>query len=300
MAEPGYRPTLGHRLQYLFIWLVFIFANLSPRVLALFNAWLLGNLLYLILGRRRRIAKKNLRERLGVDRRAAARIARRNFIRITRNIVDFLRLPHFTKKRRRRWTTIEGMEHLRAALKGKRGVILASGHAGPWELTSAFLSAEAAPGAALVTRQHNQLVDDFLNKMRAKAGLEVIFADRELRPVIRALKGNRILYMLVDQDAGPEGEFIEFFGVPASFHRGLGYFAYKLGAPVCFGFSRRGRGGRLHAEIHPPIHLDRSADEAAEIRRLTVEYARALEDWVRRYPTDWYWLHRRWKTRPPL
>ncbi|MCK4592896.1 lysophospholipid acyltransferase family protein, partial [bacterium] len=131
-------------------------------------------------------------------------------------------------------------------------------------------------------------------------GLEVIFVDRELRPVIRALRGNRILYMLVDQDAGPGGEFIELFGAPASFHRGMAYFAYKLGVPVCFGFARRGEGGRLHAEIHPPISTGRSADEDTEIRRITVEYARALEDWVRAYPADWYWLHRRWKTRPPL
>jgi KDO2-lipid IV(A) lauroyltransferase len=295
--ETGYRPTLGHRLQYALVWLVFLLANLSPRALARFNAWLLGNFLFLVLGRRRRIAEGNLRERLGLDKRAAARTARRNFCRTVQNFVDFMRLPYFTDKRRSRWMTVEGLEHLRGALKKKGGVILASAHAGPWELTSAYLSAEAAPGAALAFRQHNRLVDDFLNKLRAKAGLDVVFVDEELRPVLRALKKNRILYVLGDQDAGPGGEFVEFFGAPASFHRGTAYFAYKLGAPICFGFARRGKNGRLHAEIFPALYADPSADEAGEVRRLTVEYARALENWVRRYPADWYWLHRRWKTK---
>lgn len=297
MAEAEYRPTLGHRLQYALVWLVFLLANLSPRALARFNAWLLGNFLFLVLGRRRRIAEGNLRERLGLDRRAAARTARRNFCRIVGNFVDFMRLPYFTEKRRHRWMTVEGMEHLRGALKRKGGVILASAHTGPWELTSAYLSAEVAPGAALATRQHNRLVDAFLNKLRGKAGLDVVFVDEELRPVVRALKKNRILYVLADQDAGPSGEFLEFLGAPASFHRGPAFFAYKLGVPVCFGFARREEGGRLHAQIFPPLSADRSADEAEEIRRLTAEYARALEDWVRRFPADWYWLHRRWKTK---
>jgi KDO2-lipid IV(A) lauroyltransferase len=296
-SSADYRPTLGHRLQYGLVWLVFLLANLSPRVLARFNAWLLGNFLYLVLGRRRRIAEGNLRERLGLDARAAARTARRNFCRTVANLVDFMRLPYFTEARRRRWMTVEGVEHLRAALAERGGVILASAHAGPWELTSAWLSAEVAPGAALATRQHNQLVDGFLNRLRVKAGLDVVFVDSELRPVVRALKKNRILYVLGDQDAGPGGEFVEFLGAPASFHRGTGYFAYKLGAPVCFGFARRGESGRLYAQIFPALHADRSADEETEVRRLTREYARALEDWVRRHPADWYWLHRRWKTK---
>jgi KDO2-lipid IV(A) lauroyltransferase len=300
VAENGYRPTLGHRVQYALLWLVFILANLSPRFLARFNAWLLGNFLYLALGRRRRIAKGNLRARLGADRRTAARIARVNFVRVVLNIVDYLRLPYFTRKRRRRWMTVEGLGHLCACLEKKGGVILASAHTGPWELTSAYLSAEVAPGAALALHQHNRLVDGFLNRMRGRAGLEVVFVDEELRPVVRALKKNRILYVLADQDAGASGEFVEFFGAPASFHRGPAFFAYRLGAPVCFGFARRGENGHLHAEIFPAIYADRNADEAGEVRRLITAYARALEDWVRRHPSDWYWLHRRWKTRPPL
>lgn len=293
-----YKPTFGHRLEYLLVWWLFITANLLPRVWARFRGWYLGNLLYLALGRRRRIAKRNITERLGVTRRRAARIARRNFVKVAQNLLDFIRLPYFRGARRERWMSVDGLEHLATARRRGRGVILATAHTGPWELAAAYIHAHGHSGAALATRQHNQLVDGLLNRLRGKAGNRVLLVDEGARPVLRNLRANRVLYILADQDAGPDGRFIEFLGAPSSFHRGPAFFARRLGAPVCFGFSRR-EGAKLHAWISPPVAADPDADPEAEELRLTRLYAAALEAWIRRYPSDWYWMHRRWKTKPP-
>lgn len=298
MTNDDYRPTLGHRLEYLAVWWLFLTTNLLPRLWARFRGWYLGNLLYLVLGRRRRIAKDNLVEHLGVTRRRAARIARRNFIKVARNLLDFIRLPHFRGRRRERWMTIEGLEHLEAARGEGRGLILATAHCGPWELAAAYISAHGHPGTAVATRQSNRLVDELLNKLRRRAGSEIVLVDEGPRPLIRALRDNRVIYMLADQDAGPDGLFLEFLGAPSSFHRGPAFLARRLGVPLVFAFARR-EGGKLLARLSPPLYPDPTAERDAEVRRLTGRYAAALEDWIRRYPADWYWMHRRWKSSPP-
>lgn len=294
MSAPDYKPTLGHRLEYGLLWLLFVIVNLVPRFLARAFGWCFGNLLYLLVGKRRRIAKANLRQHLNLSKGQAARIANQNIVRFTQNTVDFMRLPHFNARTRERWMKMSGMSNLTEAASAGKGIVMATAHTGAWELSAAYIATHGYPGTALATRQHNQLVDDFLNKLRAKAGTEIVLVGDGLKPIIRAARARRLIYILADQNAGADGLFLDFLGTPASFHRGPAFFAYKLKLPLVFAFSWRGKNGILHGWISKPLHADPTADEETEVRRLTTAYAHALESWIRRYPADWYWMHRRW------
>ncbi len=294
MSAPDYKPTLGHRLELALLWTLFIIVNLVPRFLARAFGWCFGNLLYLLIGKRRRVAKANLQRHLKLSKGEAGRVANQNFVRFTQNTVDFMRLPHFNARTRERWMKMDGLDNLAKAASADKGIVLATAHTGAWELSAAYFVAHGYSGTALATRQHNQLVDDFLNKLRAKAGTEVVLVGEGLKPIIRAARARRIIYILADQNAGTDGLFLDFLGTSASFHRGPAFFAYKLKLPLVFAFSRRGKNGLLQVWISKPYHADPTVDEETEIRRLTTAYARALESWIHRYPADWYCMHRRW------
>jgi KDO2-lipid IV(A) lauroyltransferase len=104
--------------------------------------------------------------------------------------------------------------------------------------------------------------------------------------------------LVADQDAGRSGAFLDFLGRPASCHLGPVRFAYRTGAAVIMGFCRRTGPGAFRGELHEPIVPDRSRPEEEEIRRILRLYNETLGRLVREHPDQWFWMHRRWKTRP--
>jgi hypothetical protein len=120
-----------------------------------------------------------------------------------------------------------------------------------------------------------------------------------MREAMRALRANECLAILADQDAGTSGLFVDFFGVPASTPRGPAEFVVRTGAPLVTGVLRRLPGGEYAGDSLPPLMPPASGDHEADVRTVTEFHARALENWVRRWPEQWMWTHRRWKTRPP-
>jgi KDO2-lipid IV(A) lauroyltransferase len=114
--------------------------------------------------------------------------------------------------------------------------------------------------------------------------------------VIRALKNNRFVAMLSDQDAGSDGTVVEFFGRPASTPKGPAAFALKMDAPIVMAFIIRETGRKQKIVIEKAIFGDRTSDKEADIRNLTQAYTCVLEEYVRKYPDHWFWPHRRWKS----
>jgi len=144
----------------------------------------------------------------------------------------------------------------------------------------------------------NPGVEALLADARAAAGVGQISAAVGTRRVYQALRENRWVAMLGDQDARQHGVFVPFFGRLASTALGPARFALATGAPILMGFDRRGPDGRHELEVEPPLDPgDPAAPGAAE--RLTALHVARLELWVRARPESWFWLHRRWKTAPP-
>lgn len=259
----------------------------------------LGSLAY-ALGIRKEVVLDHLRRVFGSGRseaelEAIARESYRNFGRMT---FEFGRFSRLDQRAIESTITLTGEEHLKAALDRGNGAILVAGHFGNWELAST-MAAMGHPLTLLVGEQHNILVDRRMNALRARFGVEIVPVTGSLMGVLRALRRNRIVAMLSDQDAGRGGIFVEFLGLQASTPYGPGRFAARTGAPVLPGLALRHGKDRHELIVCPPVEqpADGASDEEAA-HAFTQGYTSVFERYIREYPEQYFWMHRRWKTRP--
>lgn len=246
---------------------------------------------------RRRVAEDNLVHALP-ERSAAERAAilRAHYRELGRVVVEYARLAELARAPRGRVVAeVRGLEHLEAA-RG-RGAILLTGHFGNFELLGATLG-QMHPVDEIVRPLSNPGVEAILARERAHAGLTSISADRGIRRVFESLRAGRWVAMVGDQDARRHGVFVPFLNRPASTALGPARIALATGAPIIMGFVTREPGGRLLLDVEPPLEIqDPAAADAA--LRLTALHTARLEARVRAHPEMWFWLHRRWKTKPP-
>jgi len=149
-----------------------------------------------------------------------------------------------------------------------------------------------------VGQQHNRLVDNRMNEFRLQAGINIIHMGVALRGVIKALRSNEIVALLADQDAGPEGVFVNFFGRPSSTHQGPAVFILRTGSPLIFASTVRQPDDtqRVSLKLLTFDHLDGVTLE--NIKEVTQAYTLLLEEEIRNHPDHWFWMHRRWKSVP--
>jgi Kdo2-lipid IVA lauroyltransferase/acyltransferase len=248
------------------------------------------------LGVRRRVAEENLAlafpERSAAER---AEILRAHYRELGRVVVEYARLAELARAPRGRvFAEVRGFQHFEP-LRG-RGAIMLTGHFGNFELGGAMLG-QLHPVDVVVRPLSNARVEAILARERVRAGVGVISADRGIRRVYDALRGGRWIAMLADQDARRQGVFVPFLGRPASTALGPARISLATGAPIVMGFVTRGADGRMTLDIEPPLTVDDPAAPDAALRLTALHVAR-LETWVRARPEMWFWLHRRWKTRP--
>jgi Kdo2-lipid IVA lauroyltransferase/acyltransferase len=195
----------------------------------------------------------------------------------------------------------DGLEHLDAARRGEQGVILFTGHIGAWELSSFALSLFGYPLGFLVRRIDNPKIEALVGRRRERLGNRTIDKRSAAREMLQILQVNGTLGILVDLNTlDREGLFVDFFGVPASTTFVLAKLALRTGSAVLPVFAPwDSRRQRFLLKIDPPLVFERSGDDEQDVRRLTQMFTGVVEKYVRRYPDQWLWIHRRWKTRPP-
>ncbi|MGB8658645.1 MAG: lysophospholipid acyltransferase family protein [Candidatus Zixiibacteriota bacterium] len=288
--------TIRHRLEYWITYLVGAFARAIPYRLALLLGSFLGWLAFDVVRVRRKTTLTNLRKSLGKEKGELARIGRRAYQNIGKSMVEYSLFPSLDKEKILRMVEFEGTEHFDEALKRGKGAVVVAGHFGSWELMGAATCQKGYPVDFLVGEQHNLLVDNLMNDFRRSAGIGIIKMGAAAKGVIRALKNNRFVAMLSDQDAGEDGTVVEFFNRPASTPKGPAAFALKMDAPIIMAFIVRSNHGKQRVIIEKPIFEETTPDKEEDIRRLTQAYTRMLEEYVRKYPDHWFWPHRRWKS----
>jgi KDO2-lipid IV(A) lauroyltransferase len=196
-------------------------------------------------------------------------------------------------------TITSGWDELQDALSLGRGVLLVTGHYGNWEIAAATVASRGVPIAAIVRRQGNRLVDERLQQLRNNLGVETIYQGQAPARVPRILRSNGVVGIVGDQDARRSGVFVPFFNRLASTHRGPALFALRLNAPVFSCIARRLPGNDVRYEvIGRRVEYDRSGDLDRDVLALTTELAARLEKEVRVAPEQYFWFHKRWKTRP--
>jgi len=227
-------------------------------------------------------------------------VARAAFRHLGREAVAMMRLPTLGAAGIRERTLPAEWEQFEAALERGRGVILATGHFGNWEIAAAAVAARGVPMAAVVRRQGNGLFDARLDALRRSLGVETISQRDAPRLVPRWLRKGGAVGLVADQDARGSGVFVPFFGRPASTHRGPALFALRLGAPLfaCSAVRLPGEEPRYHLSS-VPVEVERTEALDADVERLTAAFTARLEAAVRAHPEQYFWFHRRWKSAPP-
>lgn len=275
--------------------------RLLPFGLSLEIGWVCGMIAHLASPKRRRIAHRNLKAAFGatLSPLERGRIARRSAANLGVSIVEMLHSPDLDDLYLRRHLSFEGDQRVMPLLKQGRGVIFLTAHFGNWELLNVTANLHGFKMAVLARVQKHPLANEFLNGIRSARGSQVINRGMTIRQLLKALKEGRIVGILSDQDGGPGGRFVEFFGRLASMPAGVAAFALRTGAPVFPAFDFRENLTDHRIEVLGPLEVpDPSLPQEERERRMLQEYARTLEDAVRRSPEQWLWFHKRWKSTP--
>jgi len=173
-----------------------------------------------------------------------------------------------------------------------------TGHMGNWELLSLAAAMLGYPMSAIYRPLDFKPLDRFFIELRSRYGAKMYPKKNAMRPILKGLKQKELIGILLDQNTGVSaGVFVDFFGSKACTNKGLALIALGTGAPVIPLFLLR-EDDIFRVEFGQEVPLIRSDDKTKDIEANTRQYNRVLESVIRRYPDQWFWVHRRWKTRP--
>jgi len=295
-----YLKWIQHRIEYLFLRGVIPFIWKVSLKNALNMGDFLGWFIFSVLRIRRHVTITNLTmafpEKSLRELKTIALSTYQNFAKL---IFEFIRFPKLDRETLLSYCIMDHPEYLDQALKKGKGVILAAGHFGNWEIMAPLIVQMGYPINSVIAEQHNSLTDKIINEYRTMMGNRLISMGIAVRGVIRALRNNECVGLLVDQDAGADGIFIDFFNRKASTYPGPASLALKMGSPIIFGTPIRMPRGkhRIESRILCFDHLKETTPE--NIKKITQIIAQLLENAIRAHPDHWFWMHKRWKTRPP-
>jgi KDO2-lipid IV(A) lauroyltransferase len=254
-----------------------------------------------LLPRLRKVGLENLELALpNMSEQDRERILRGMFQSLGWQIGEFCKMPHYSRLQAESFIRYDGLEHyLQAKSKGK-GVLVLTGHLGAWELSSFFHSLMGYPMSLVIRRLDNPLVDAYVNRIRCLHGNRVIHKDDFARGLLTSMHRGDTVGILMDTNmTPPQGIFVPFFGVEACTASGLARVALHSGASVLPGFLLWEASERRYVlRFGPELDVIRTGDMTHDILANTAMFTATIEEYVRRYPEQWLWVHRRWKTRP--
>jgi KDO2-lipid IV(A) lauroyltransferase len=289
------------RLLYLPLIVFVRCVGLLPRPLAHGAGILIGKLAYYLYPRLRRVGMRNLElafpEKPPRDRR---RILHGVYISLGRLLGEFCLFPRYANANAAQIAIYRGFENFETAAKRGKGVLLLTGHLGGWEVGSFFHSLQDHPMRIVVRPLDNLYVDALVTRYRTLHGNSVIGKQGFARGLLDAMRHNETVGILMDTNmTPPQGAFVDFFGIPACSAVGIARVALHSDAAVVPAFTIWDPVLRKYrVEFSPALELVRSGNNEADVLANTRRFNQVLEDYVRKYPDQWLWVHRRWKTRP--
>jgi KDO2-lipid IV(A) lauroyltransferase len=256
---------------------------------------------YYLHGRLRRTAFRNLSLAMPeLDDAARTGVVKGVFDSIGRLLGEFSQFPKITPDNIGTLVVYEGLEnYTRAAAKG-RGVLYLTGHVGAWELCAFAHGAAGNPLNFLVRPIDNPLIDRIISRYRCLSGNRTIDKSDAVKPVLAALRRREAVGFLIDINTfEDQGVFCDFFGIQACTTTGLAVFALRTDAPVVPGFLIWDHKLKRHClRFEPELPVVHTGDFKEEVSLNTAAFTRVIEQYARRYPDQWLWVHKRWKTRP--
>lgn len=279
--------------------------NISRIVCLLPYSWVLslgngmGKIYYRIAGRQRKRAISQIQESLGFSTEIAEATIGRLFRKLGQTFLEVMYIPALTPEKIQNYVTIENRHYLDDALNEGRGVILLAAHIGNWEWLGVSLAMAGFPVASVIKRQPNDEHTRILNEYREMAGIKIFTrGTTELISAARALKQGNFLGLFADQDAGPQGLFIDFLGKAASTPAGPAVFAKKFKCPVIPVFMVRKPEGGHRIIVHGPLHYEDTGKSDEDLYHFTQQANNVIEVTIKEYPDEWLWFQKRWNTSP--
>lgn len=259
-----------------------------------------GRLAFACDRRHREIVIDNLERTLGAEFPPGAirSLARRVFLHLGQLPFELCWSLRLRPADRRRYFRLTGRRHYQDALARGKGVLMLTAHMGNWELLPIVGAMTRLPVHIVFRPLDVPLLDRLIGRLRSRFGAGLIPAQNGLFAILRALRQGECAALLMDQNVDwYDGVFVDFFGRRACTGKGLAMIALRTGAPVVPVFLARETGGFV-VEFGPPVPPVRSGDALRDLEDTTQRYNRVIEAFVRRHPEQWFWAHRRWKTRP--
>ncbi len=274
--------------------------GLVPRKLAQRIAVLLGRILFSVDKKHRDIAMDNLTYAYGHEKtpEEIKKIARQVFINLVKVVFEVGWSLHLKESQFAEHFNIDGFRHMKNAYEKGKGVLALTAHFGNWELFPIIGAIIKFPINIVVRPLDFKPLDHFIFNLRTRFGGKIIPKERSIHTIIKSLHRGEIVVLLMDQNVDwYEGVFVDFMGHRACTSKGLALFALKTGAPVVPVFMVRETSG-FRTEFGPEIITVKTGDRQKDIENNTREYNRVIENFIRRYPDQWFWIHQRWKTKP--
>ena len=292
---------MRHRLEYAPVWLLVRILGVLPRPVSRAMGIALGQTVRVLHPRLSRVAMRNLQlafpEMAEAERRP---IVRGVFISLGRLLAEVCRFPRYTSENVSQVAVYDGLENFLEAERRGKGVLFLTAHLGGWEVGSFAHSLYGHKLHIVVRPLDNPYLDALVRRYRTLHGNTTFDKQDFARGLLGAMKAGETVGILMDTNmTPPQGVFVDFFGHPACTASGVARVALRTDAAVVPAFTIwDAEMGKYRIRFDPALELARTGDDAADVVANTALFTKAIEGYVRRYPEQWLWVHRRWKTRP--
>ena len=288
---------------WFFEFMVFVILSIPFAILPL--KWsqkageLLGLFVFCLWRSRRRIAIQNLKAAIASGALSfsepAEKVIRDNFKNLGKTFSEVIRLYYHRGGEIIEAVEIEGIEHFRNALLQGKGILIISGHCGNWELMAITAAFKLHPASVVARPVDNPFIHRFVERVREKYGNSVIYKKGALKPILQKMKSNDVVGILMDQAVKRDEGFVtDFLGIGAWTMKMPALIARKTGAAVLPVFIHRTEEGHI-ITINPAVELSTQQDRDAAVVEDTKRFSWYVEEYIRQHPTEWLWIHKRWK-----
>jgi KDO2-lipid IV(A) lauroyltransferase len=290
---------MRQRLAYIAVKAAIALARIAPEPLIDAAGAAVGLGFFALDRAHRRVAAENVAAAFPARSEAERRrLVRGTFVHFGRLLLALLKFSTLRPDAMLARVEFEGEDRVRRAHALGKGVLFVTGHFGFWELQAMVHALRLPPMAVLARTLDNRALNDLLETMRTRTGNTVIYRQGAMRRAMKVLKSGGAVGILIDQHIqSRDAIYVDFFNRPAATTSAVAALALRAGAPIVPVFAVRLSDGRYRLIYEHPV-MPPPADHPDAIRELTQRCTDVLEMYVRRYPNNWLWMHRRWRDLP--
>jgi Kdo2-lipid IVA lauroyltransferase/acyltransferase len=288
---------IGHGAEYIAFRTLAFFVMMLPLSGARWLGRTLGGFVFSCLGYRREVTLGNLRRAFPEKSEdELMRIARGSFESVGTSLLELVWYPRMSREQVSNAMHFHNPEVLKNAYEKRKGLLVLTAHFGNWELLGGCIAVQfGIPLNGIAKTQSNRLVNRSIDERRLRFGNKVVPMETSLREVMRALRNGEAIGIVADQAAPKENVPVEFFGTMVPTHQGPSVFSLKMGSPLVAVFSVRRPDGSYDAYVEEVPAADLTEYTEENVTELTKRHVKVTEKYIRRFPDQWMWMHKRWK-----